>query len=59
MQEREPETTGDYGYDLAHEAIPRGRSAPERAAQEPHRRAPADGRADRGQDYEYDEAHDF
>jgi hypothetical protein len=58
MEKRE-EPSGDYGYDLAHD-VPRSDHAgvhPDPAR--PGTTSPAPGTGDRGQDYEYDEAHDF
>jgi hypothetical protein len=54
------ESTGDLGYDTAHEdmahEVTAGRSRPQGAAPQ----APADdGRDDAAGDYGYDEAHDF
>jgi hypothetical protein len=59
MEKREPDTSGDYSYDLAHD-VPRSQQTtahhdPDRPGSTAH--APATG--DRGEDYEYDEAHDF
>jgi hypothetical protein len=59
MDKREPDVAGDYGYDLAHD-VPRSEQAG--VHHEPARpgsgsRPPGSG--DRGQDLEYDEAHDF
>jgi hypothetical protein len=59
MDKREPDLSGDYGYDLAHD-VPRSEQSgvhPDPAR--PGRAAPAPGTEDRGQDYEYDESHDF
>ena len=57
MEKREPEATGDYGYDLAHEAVggarPPGRGGEAKDAERAARSADQDG------DYGYDEAHDF
>jgi hypothetical protein len=59
MSEQQPDLTGDYGYDLAHDAV-RGQQT---AAGRPHARpagsAHASGTSDRLEDYAYDEAHDF
>lgn len=58
MDKREPDTGGDYGYDLVHEAV--GRTGPPDRGSGPEGadRAARDDRDDRG-DYGYDEAHDF
>ncbi len=58
MEKREPDTTGDYGYDLVHEEVRSSRPSagePGRPGSTTH----ASGTDDRGQDYSYDEAHDF
>jgi hypothetical protein len=58
------ETSGDYGYDLAHDDVQPSRRAdagrPDAPAR-PERAAPAkrSGPADPAGDLEYDEAHDF
>ena len=53
------DTSGDYGYDLAHEAVVRP-AQPEQPAGAPQQEPrPADGTVDSGGDLEYDEAHDF
>ena len=51
------ETTGDHGYDLAHE----GTGAPARSPSPgtPPEGSAAEGRDDADGDYGYDEAHDF
>jgi hypothetical protein len=59
MEQPGPETSGDYGYDLAHEAVRGGRPRDERPHHEPGPVKHAEGRADQGQDLAYDEAHDF
>jgi hypothetical protein len=60
MEKREQDPTGDYGYDLAHEATSADRSAPaEGDGSRPSSAAHASGRSDQMQDYSYDEAHDF
>ena len=66
MEKRVPDTGGDYGYDLAHEAVGdqardhgRDRARGGRAETRPGSAAHASGTGDRGQDLEYDEAHDF
>ena len=53
------DTSGDYGYDLAHEAA--GRRAQPVGQNEGEERPPLapDGRAEPDGDYGYDEAHDF
>jgi hypothetical protein len=58
MEKLEPESGGDYGYDLAHEAVRGGRAHPARqggTSASTH----AGGTSDRGEDLAYDEAHDF
>ena len=57
QQGREP--SGDYGYDLVHEEIARGRTAGRRRVGEQGSGHPAADRADSAADLEYDEAHDF
>ena len=59
MDNREPDQTGDYGYDLAHDVPRREQRGARRDPARPGSRAHAPAAADRGQDYEYDEAHDF
>ena len=59
MEQPGPETSGDYGYDLAHEAVHSSRPRDERAPHEHGHVKHADGRGDQGQDLAYDEAHDF
>ena len=58
MEKPEPDQSGDYEYDLAHEqAMPR-RSVEKTAG--PHRQHPPAGRAVAYEsDMGYDEAHDF
>jgi hypothetical protein len=59
MDKREPDLTGDYGYDLAHD-VPRSEQADVHAEPaRPGATSAAPGTRDRGQDLEYDEAHDF
>jgi hypothetical protein len=58
MEQREPESSGDYGYDLAHEAVGRGRTRRSREGATPST-SHAGGTSDRGEDLAYDEAHDF
>ena len=58
MEQREPEPSGDYGYDLAHEAVRGGRSRPSGERAKPST-SHAAGTSDRGEDLAYDEAHDF
>ena len=59
MSTRDESGTGDYGYDLVHEEIGRGRERPGGTAPRPAARPPADGKDDVQGDYAYDEAHDF
>jgi hypothetical protein len=63
MDRREPDVSGDYGYDLAHEDRAH---EPAVAAKGPHERpgehpgpAPAARQVEFDQDMSYDEAHDF
>jgi hypothetical protein len=65
MDKREQDTSGDYGYDLAHD-VPRSEQAaahhePDRPGRTSRagRTSRPSGTSDRMQDYEYDEAHDF
>ena len=58
MEQREPEPTGDYGYDLAHEEVRGGRARPSREGAT-SATTHAGGTSDRGEDLAYDEAHDF
>jgi hypothetical protein len=53
------DTSGDYGYDLAHEAAGRPATAEEPAGSAQQERRPAEPRTESGGDLEYDEAHDF
>jgi hypothetical protein len=55
------DTAGDYGYDMAHDAVVSGaaRAHPPQPPAAPGRPARAGGTTDRGEDLEYDEAHDF
>ena len=57
--DRQQDPSGDYGYDLAHEATGRGRASEERPPDPEAERRPVDARDDQGQDLGYDEAHDF
>ena len=59
MDKREPEPSGDYGYDLAHDVPRREQAGAHREPARPGSRAHVPATGDRGQDYEYDEAHDF
>jgi hypothetical protein len=56
MDKREPDTGGDYGYDLVHEAVAAARPPERGSGPEEADRAARD---DRDGDYGYDEAHDF
>ena len=71
MQKTEPDLSGDYGYDLAHD-VPRGaQAAVHRGPARPGSGStagrwgrlgsvsPTTGLRDRGWDHQYDEAHDF
>ena len=53
------DTSGDYGYDLAHEAVARPARHEQPAGAPRQEPRPADAAADSGGDLEYDEAHDF
>ena len=57
LVDRQQDTTGDYGYDLAHEAAGRPRT-PEQPRPEGEK-PPVARRGDDGEDFSYDEAHDF
>jgi hypothetical protein len=56
------ESSGDYGYDLAHD-VPDTTSGTvtdaHRAKRPEGHPTGSDGRSDRAQDFGYDEAHDF
>ena len=56
---REQEPSGDYGYDLAHEATGRRPAAVDGPGGAQHEHGPVDGQAGQGEDLGYDEAHDF
>ena len=56
---QQPEPSGDYGYDLVHEEIGRGKERQGGTVPQPAARPPADGKDDVQGDYAYDEAHDF
>ena len=56
---RQQDTSGDYGYDLAHEATG-PRTAPGDGTDGVEReRVPVDPQPGQGDDLGYDEAHDF
>jgi hypothetical protein len=57
LVDREQDTSGDYGYDLAHEATGRTR-VPDRPRPDGEKAPPTQPRAD-GEDFSYDEAHNF
>ena len=58
--DRQQDPSGDYGYDLVHEATGRGTESEERpSGGAGAERPPVDVPADQGQDLGYDEAHDF
>ena len=58
MEKREPDQSGDYEYDLAHEQATPGR--PAEGTTSPHRQHPPAGRrVEYDTDMSYDEAHDF
>jgi hypothetical protein len=56
VQQRPEDLSGDYEYDLAHEATGGGGPPP---ARRPEERAPARRQVELDQDMSYDEAHDF
>jgi hypothetical protein len=58
--DRQQDTSGDYGYDLVHEATSR-RPAPATGTDHRTEGAPAaaDAQPGMGEDLGYDEAHDF
>lgn len=58
MEQREPDLSGDYEYDLAHEqTVP---AQPVQGTVNPHRQQPPVGRSvEYAHDMSYDEAHDF
>ena len=55
---QQPEPSGDYGYDLVHEEVSRGKARAGTTGPQPQGATPG-GPPDAGQDYSYDEAHDF
>ncbi len=57
--DRQDDTSGDYGYDLAHEATGRRNTPTPRTGGEQAERRPVERRSERTGDLEYDEAHDF
>ena len=57
--DRDQDTSGDYGYDLVHEAARRPGSPETPAPPVDPERRPVNDRPDSGGDLEYDEAHDF
>jgi hypothetical protein len=71
MQKTEPDVSGDYGYDLAHDVLRSGMAAAHRRPARPGSGSaatrwgrlgsvsPTTGLRDRGRDHQYDEAHDF
>jgi hypothetical protein len=58
VSQPQQETSGDYGYDLAHEAAGGG-TKPEGDEHRPHTVVHPGGTSDRSEDYGYDEAHGF
>jgi hypothetical protein len=58
VQQRPDEASGDYEYDLAHEAVAGRRRATRQPAGRPGL-APTGQAAEPDQDMSYDEAHDF
>ena len=63
MTEHERDEAGDYGYDMAHEDRAHGRRDGATAQHDTQQQRPSTprpgGTFDRGEDYAYDEAHDF
>jgi hypothetical protein len=59
MSEQQPDSAGDYGYDMAHEAVRAQQAAAPRPPARPGSSAHASGTSDRLEDYAYDESHDF
>ncbi len=59
MSEPQRDTSGDYGYDLAHEATARAKAPEPDSGHQPRTTVHPGGTADRDEDYAYDEAHDF
>jgi hypothetical protein len=63
VTEQERDDAGDYGYDMAHEGRAHvrrnGARAPHDTQHQRHSTAHPGGTSDRGEDYAYDEAHDF
>ncbi|GAA3167017.1 hypothetical protein GCM10010531_19620 [Blastococcus jejuensis] len=57
MEKREPDTSGDYGYDLVHESVGAARPPARGSGADDAERAARSG--DQDGDYGYDEAHDF
>jgi hypothetical protein len=58
--DRQQDPSGDYGYDLVHEAMGSGRASEERPSGGAEtERPPVDVPPEQGQDLGYDEAHDF
>lgn len=57
MEKWEPDTSGDYGYDLVHEDVGSARPPARGSGVEDAERATRSG--DQDGDYGYDEAHDF
>jgi hypothetical protein len=51
--------SGDYGYDMAHEAMGTSQVPDRRTHHEHHGPPPAGGKADLDEDFNYDEAHDM
>ena len=57
--DRQQDTSGDYGYDLAHEAAGRPAAPGHPTGGEPAEGRPPAPRSEPTGDLEYDEAHDF
>jgi hypothetical protein len=55
----DPQPSGDYGYDLVHEDVRAPRRSSDHPGNDARRKPVPPGRADRGEDLGYDEAHDF
>ena len=57
--DRHQDPGGDYGYDMAHEAVTGSPPPEETAAQQPREPSPAAHAPESGTDLAYDESHDF
>jgi hypothetical protein len=59
LVDRQQDTSGDYGYDEAHEVTGRQQTRPASTGGQRTERRPPERRSERTGDLEYDEAHDF